>query len=95
MIIQSQWETGYCADVTIQNGTGQRIDGWSVVVDLNGAGLDSIWNATASQSGDQFAATDVGWNGTVQAGQSLAVFGYCAATTASSGSPVVVSVVER
>jgi hypothetical protein len=72
----SSWSTGFEARVTITNGAGAAVNGWSVAFDLPaGSGISSSWDANRSQSGQRFTFTNVGWNGTVAAGASVS-FGF-------------------
>lgn len=94
-MIRNEWETGYCAEVSITNGASERIDSWNLLLDLQGASLDGLWNANVSQAGGNVSATNVSWNGGIQAGQTLNVFGFCVATDGDAGTPAVISVVAQ
>jgi hypothetical protein len=72
----SSWSTGFEARVTITNGPGAAVDGWSVAFDLPaGTGISSSWDANRTQSGQRFTFTNVGWNGTIAGGGSVS-FGF-------------------
>ena len=60
--VTTQWTGGFTGDVAIAV-TGSTVDGWTLAFRFpNGQVLTNAWNATATQSGNQVTATDVGWN---------------------------------
>lgn len=77
LTLQSDWGTGYCADVAVTNGGSQPAD-WQVAVAVDGS-VTQTWNATvvASPPG-QLIAGGVAWNDVLAPGASTA-FGFCAA----------------
>lgn len=80
----SAWSTGFEAKVTITNGAGAAVNGWSVAFDLPaGTGISSSWDANRSQSGQRFTFTNLGWNGTIGENGSVS-FGFIGT---GSGSP--------
>ncbi len=72
---QSDWGTGYCADVTVSNPTKAPID-WRISFAIEGTPY-TVWNANWSQSGTMLTASGVDWNKTVQPGGTQP-FGFCA-----------------
>ena len=72
--IQSDWGTGYCADVTVSNPTKAPID-WTVKIPIEGRPY-TVWNANWSQNGQVLTASGVDWNRTVQPGGTQP-FGFC------------------
>ncbi|UDY34033.1 cellulose binding domain-containing protein [Dermatobacter hominis] len=72
--VQSDWGTGYCADVTVSNPTKTAID-WTVKIPIEGRPY-TVWNANWSQTGQVLTATGVDWNRTVQPGGTQP-FGFC------------------
>ena len=76
MKIQSDWGSGYCADVTVANPTAKPID-WKISLSIEGKPT-SVWNANWSQSGSTLTASGVDWNRTVQPGGTQP-WGFCAA----------------
>lgn len=84
--VLSSWSSGFQASVSITSG--KAIDGWDIGWTFpEGATVTSAWNVDWSQSGGAFSGTDVGWNGSVAAGQTREVFGFIASgpTTAPTG----------
>ncbi|WP_347332562.1 glycoside hydrolase family 9 protein [Marinimicrobium locisalis] len=70
-VISNEWSDGYTGAIRITNDGGQAISGWSVSWNLTGgANLTNSWNAEVSGS-NPYTATDMGWNGTIQPGQSV------------------------
>ena len=76
MKVQSDWGSGYCADVTVANPTAKPID-WKISLSIEGKPT-SVWNANWSQSGSTLTASGVDWNRTVQPGGTQP-WGFCAA----------------
>jgi endo-1,4-beta-xylanase len=71
----NSWSNGYNGEVTITAGSG-GVTNWRVPVTFaSGQTVTSIWNGTASWSGNVMTVTPVSWNGTLSAGQS-ASFGF-------------------
>jgi endoglucanase len=73
--VTSDWGTGYCADVSIANGTAQAVD-WITGFTVQGT-INNLWNAAYTQAGDQVTATGLAWNKVLAPGAS-AGFGFCA-----------------
>lgn len=78
---QSDWETGYCADVTVSNGGSEPVD-WVVVIPIEGR-LRDIWNAVGVVLNNELTAEGVSWNNFVQP-RSTVEFGFCAEGGSSS-----------
>ena len=74
---QSDWNTGYCANVTVINNTSAPVD-WQVTFPVVGT-VNNFWNVIWSQSGNQVTAGGVGWNNILQPGESSHSIGFCAA----------------
>nr|WP_237245719.1 non-reducing end alpha-L-arabinofuranosidase family hydrolase [Sorangium cellulosum] len=88
LALQSQWGSGYCADVTVKNTSASPVTSWGVVVGLNGSTLGNAWNARVTASGGQLHAANENYNGTLGPGAS-ATWGFCANGT---GKPALASV---
>ena len=74
--VVNSWGGGFQGEVTVTGGS-DGISGWTTQFSLPGATIGSLWNADHSVSGSTVTATDVGWNGTLSAGQSTS-FGFTA-----------------
>ncbi|WP_437834487.1 non-reducing end alpha-L-arabinofuranosidase family hydrolase [Sorangium sp. So ce1153] len=86
--LESQWGSGYCANVTVKNTSTGRTTSWGVVVGLNGSTLNSAWNARVTASSGQLNAVPEAYNGTLDPGAST-TWGFCAS---GAGRPAIVSV---
>lgn len=72
----NDWGSGFQANIDITAGT-EAFDGWTVEWDFpSGTSVSSAWNVDWSQSGAHFTGSDVGWNGSIAAGQTREVFGF-------------------
>lgn len=69
--IINEWNSGYTAAVRLTNRGSEPVQGWSVQwAYTDGAQLSNSWNAQVSGS-NPYTATDMGWNGTLQPGESV------------------------
>jgi endoglucanase len=73
--IQSDWGAGYCADVTVTNGTAGPIT-WATDVTVQGT-ISQLWTASASGTRGLVRFIGVDWNRVLAPGAS-AQFGFCA-----------------
>jgi endoglucanase len=73
--IQNDWGVGYCADVSVTNGTAATV-AWATDVTVRGT-ISQLWSATASGTGGTVRFTGVDWNRVLAPGAS-AQFGFCA-----------------
>nr|WP_081913211.1 PQQ-dependent sugar dehydrogenase [Glycomyces sp. NRRL B-16210] len=81
--IVSDWGSGWQGNVTVTAVEG--LDNWSLQWTWPGdQAITSHWNADLNTTGTSVTATDVGWNGTIAAGQSLEVFGFIATGAGSA-----------
>lgn len=58
-------------DFAIQNATKTVVDGWTLVITIDGLSTVSGWNGTFSVKGDTLTIKDAGYNGTIAAGTSV------------------------
>jgi len=82
----SNWDSGFTASFTVKNNGSSAVNGWSV--GLRFAGVISVvnsWNATISNSGGSYTATNASYNANIGSGQSVS-FGF-----QGSGSPAGIS----
>ncbi|WP_407649105.1 cellulose binding domain-containing protein [Glycomyces albidus] len=78
MSVVGSWSGGWQGKVTVTAGQA-AIGSWKVTWTWPGSQtIGSAWNASWSQTGAAVTASDVGWNGTVAAGQSREAFGFIA-----------------
>lgn len=75
VLVTSDWGSGYCADVTVNNGTASPVQ-WTTAFQVSGI-VRSVWNAAYTQTGSDVTATGVDWNRILNPGAS-ASFGFCA-----------------
>jgi endo-1,4-beta-xylanase len=74
---QSDWGSGFCANVTVTNSGSVSATGWNVVINLNQATVTSSWSATFASSSGMLTVTPNSWNGAIPANGSV-TFGICA-----------------
>lgn len=68
-LVQSEWNSGFVANIRITNDTSTTINGWSVSwAYSDGTQRTGGWNAQVSGN-NPFTATGVGWNNTIYPGQ--------------------------
>jgi endo-1,4-beta-xylanase len=85
--VVGDWNSGWQGRVNVTAGNA-ALNGWSLTWTWPGSQrLTSVWNAEWSQSGAAVTASDVGWNGSVAAGQSREAFGFVA--SGASTTPTV------
>ncbi|MEV4282515.1 cellulase family glycosylhydrolase [Actinoplanes xinjiangensis] len=74
--VQSSWNNGYQAQVTVNNNTSSQITTWKVELTLPaGTTVTQSWNATQVAGGNTYTFTPVNWNATIAAGASTS-FGF-------------------
>ncbi|WP_433790254.1 cellulase family glycosylhydrolase [Actinoplanes sp. CA-252034] len=74
--VQSSWNNGYQAQVTVNNNTSSQISTWKVELTFPaGTTVTQSWNATQAGSGSSYTFTPAGWNATIAAGASTS-FGF-------------------
>jgi hypothetical protein len=83
----SDWGSGFQAQYTITNGTGQTVHGWTVSFDLaSGERISSLWNGTMTAAGQHITVTNPSWGGDIATGTS-ASFGFVVDATGGTGAP--------
>ncbi|GAA1950602.1 cellulose binding domain-containing protein [Catenulispora subtropica] len=83
----SDWGSGFQAEYTISNGTGQTVHGWTVSFDLPaGERISSLWNGTMTASGQHVTVTSPSWGGDIATG-AKASFGFVVDAAGGSGVP--------
>jgi len=76
MVMQSEWQAGYCADIFVTNISGEPII-WSFVMPIEGE-ITTIWNANATDAEGGLLFVGVDWNKEL-APDATTSFGFCAA----------------
>ncbi len=70
-VVSNQWGTGFSAAIRIKNNRTTAINGWSVNwAYTDGSVVTGGWNATITGS-NPYNAVNVGYNGTIQPGQTV------------------------
>lgn len=78
LTVVGDWGSGWQGRVDVTAGSA-ALSGWSLKWTWPGSQrVSSSWNADLSQTGATVTADDVGWNGSVAAGQSREAFGFVA-----------------
>ncbi|WP_323814417.1 glycoside hydrolase family 6 protein [Cellvibrio sp. NN19] len=72
--ISNEWNTGLTGEIVITNSSTAAINGWTVGWQYATNRLTSSWNANLSGT-SPYTASNLGWNGTLQPGQSIS-FGF-------------------
>jgi len=76
LVVDSEWDTGYCASVIVVN-EGEEDVAWLFSIPVEGE-ITQIWNALMSPNGSETLFQGVDWNMNLAPGAS-AEFGFCAA----------------
>jgi glucuronoarabinoxylan endo-1,4-beta-xylanase len=70
--ITNSWPGGFGASLTITNTSSTAINGWSLGFSFpNGQTITQLWNGSYTQSGSAVSITNVSYNASIPAGQSL------------------------
>ena len=82
-VVSNSWGTGFTGVIRVSNTSTSAKVGWTASWQFAGSNrLTSFWNATVTGS-NPYSATNLGWNGTVGAGQSVE-FGFQGNTNGGS-----------
>jgi beta-glucosidase len=70
----NDWGSGFTGNLTISNTGTSTVNGWTLRFAFpGGQQLSQGWEGTWSQSGNQVTAVNASWNGTINAGASVAI----------------------
>jgi chitinase len=70
----SHWDGGFSGQWTIQNGSDQTTQEWTLVWEFpEGTEVTSLWNGELTRDGNTYTVTSEDWNGTLQPGASTTV----------------------
>ncbi len=72
--VGSEWQSGYCVDVTVTNNN-KNTEKWTVQVPVKGT-IYAFWSAKYSRAGDTLTVTGESWNQSLKSGEST-TFGWC------------------
>lgn len=72
--VSNEWNTGLTGEIVVTNSGNSAVTGWTVGWQYATNRLTGSWNAQISGS-NPYSAKDMGWNGTLQPGQSTS-FGF-------------------
>lgn len=86
LTINSQWETGYCAEILVQNTSPDPIPGFEVAVDLNDSVDYTKWGGTFSGNAPNYTITQPSWMQQMYPGQTQSI-GFCANKTGADWMP--------
>jgi endo-1,4-beta-xylanase len=82
--LQSVWQNGFVAELTVTNTGTSAINGWTVRWSFNNnAQITNVWNATRTQTGQAVAATNMPYNAQIGPGGSQG-FGFQASYSGSA-----------
>ena len=88
---QTDWQTGYCDNVTVKNLSTTNTTSWTVVIQLNKSTMNQIWSAAGTTAGSLLTAKSLSWNAVI-APNATTSFGFCATKTGANATPAIVSV---
>lgn len=72
-VVSNSWGSGFTGAIRVTNNGSSAISGWSATWQYSGANrITSSWNANFSGS-NPYTATNLGWNGSIGAGQSVEI----------------------
>jgi endoglucanase len=70
-LVSNEWNTGFTATIRITNSGTTSINAWNVSWQYAGADrMTNSWNATVTGA-NPYSATNLSWNGSIAAGQSV------------------------
>jgi hypothetical protein len=77
--VDSSWTDHYQVTLTITNNSTKTLNGWNVQWWFgNGQTIDTLWNATETQSGSHVTVTNPSWNATIPPGGTVTDVGFTA-----------------
>jgi cellulose 1,4-beta-cellobiosidase len=74
--VQTDWGTGFTAALSVTNNGTSAITGWTITYSYSGnQTLQSGWDGTWTQSGENVTVVNASWNGSLAAGASTSGIG--------------------
>jgi cellulase/cellobiase CelA1 len=87
--VQSQWQDGFVAAITVTNNGSTPISSWRVTWTWGGnQKVTNSWSTTLSQSGTSVTAANASYNGSLAPGQS-ASFGFQGTYSGTNSAPTL------
>ncbi|HKT03703.1 MAG TPA: cellulose binding domain-containing protein [Rugosimonospora sp.] len=76
--VSNSWPGGFGASITVTNRAATAINGWTLTFTWPAAGeaVQSGWNGTWTQTGQNVTVTNANWNGTITAGGGTLSLGF-------------------
>jgi len=85
--VTGQWQSGFVANVLIQNNTGNNLNGWQFSFSFTGnQSISSLWDGTINQAGQSVTVYNGGFN-KIFANGSQVSFGFQASYSGSNPIP--------
>jgi endoglucanase len=86
--LTNTWPGGFQADLLITGTGGSPVNAWQLARTFGGdQKISSIWNATATQSGQKVTAANAGYNGTIAANGGSVAVGFTGTYGSSNATP--------
>jgi cellulase/cellobiase CelA1 len=90
--VYSDWQTGFCGDITLVNSGGTMVTDWRLQARFPDAAFTQTWNAVYTPGEDSvYAVTPLSWNRKIWP-YSTASIGFCARKTGPNYLPELMSV---
>ena len=82
--VQSQWQGGFTAALSIADTGEQAFSGWKLTFTFGGdQKIGTVWGASAAQSGETVTLTNLGYDAAIAAGATLSNIGMTGTWTVS------------
>jgi cellulase/cellobiase CelA1 len=95
IVVKSSWQSGFCADLIVENKSDRVTKSWKILLNPNGAMIDQSWNIKLERSGENYVITPKeSWNKEIPARGELSRQGLCATTRDPSQKLSIISVSE-
>jgi len=78
--VMSDWGAGYCASVTLTNGSSAAVTTWHLALNGNGSTISQLWNGTYTQNGTLVAVDPLAYDAALPP-RRKGSFGFCGTGT--------------
>lgn len=86
--VQSEWQGGFTAAVSISNTGEVGVSGWALTLTFGGdQQLGTVWGATGSQNGAVVTLRSLDYDATIAPGQTISGIGFTGTWTNSDATP--------